>query len=104
MCGVLLPAGTFAARVLQSLDSPYSARLPLKPPGPAAQKPSYGGRGKGKEMATPELIRPSPGNPSRQVSFFLFCCCSTAFCVCVFVYVCVSLCVFSSLASSALTG
>ena len=70
MCGVLLPAGAFAVRVLQSLDSPYSARLPLKPPGPAAQKPSYGGRGKGKEMATPELIRPSPGNPSRQVSFF----------------------------------
>eukprot|EP00752_Nemacystus_decipiens_P011549 g10255.t1 len=49
---------------LSSQDSPYSARLPLQPPGPAAQKPSYGP--KGKEMTTPELIRPSPGNPSRQ--------------------------------------
>eukprot|EP00903_Cladosiphon_okamuranus_P022165 g20383.t2 len=45
-----------------SLDSPYSARLPTNPPEPAAA--SYGS--KGKEMATPELIRPSPGNPSRQ--------------------------------------
>ncbi|CAN0163339.1 unnamed protein product [Scytosiphon promiscuus] len=52
-----------------NLESPYAARMPLKPPGSAANTNSYGSGGKKrsmKEMSTPEMIRPSPGNPSRQ--------------------------------------
>ncbi|CAN0347772.1 unnamed protein product [Pylaiella littoralis] len=60
---------------LSSMDSPYSSSM-LRPSGSAAGPPSYGAGGRtggggtakksAKEMATPELIRPSPGNPSRQ--------------------------------------
>lgn len=53
---------------VQDMDSPYAARLPLRPA-------ANGGGGtfasSAKELTTPELIRPSPGNPSRQASSLL---------------------------------
>ncbi|CAM9315807.1 unnamed protein product [Ascophyllum nodosum] len=69
--------------VLSNTESPYATRLPLRPApssglvhpvasatgtpgrGAAATGNSYYGTS-AKEMSTPELIRPSPGNPSRQ--------------------------------------